>query len=360
MPGHGQRHALLSLVLRIETRGPARERGRQQGEQCRVLAEGWLRRVLAGLASQQRAPSWDALVESLGRSARRWADQWAAVFPDGLEECRGIAAGLGWDEDLYLAALCHHRLSGELPQCTLVGRRENGSGRFGKTDDIERRQLGLNLLEISRPDDGHDHGHFHFAGTPWTVAGVNRPGLAMGMTGIPGPMKEEDGLFSLMALHTVLPACADVGEAIEHLRDLPVNAYGFSLMLGDPEGRLALVEKTGSGMTVVEAEDGRPLGHTNHILDAEFARRNPAQSPAIDANGRRRLDNALRLAREGIGIERILADRSAAGAVCQQGEDGLHTDFAVLFEPVERRLRLWAGPPALVEPAEFDVERLLA
>ncbi len=170
---------------------------------------------------------------------------------------------------------------------------------------------------------------------------MNRPGLAMGMTGIPGPMKEEDGLFSLMALHTVLPACANVGEALEHLRALPVNAYGFSLMLGD-------------------AEDDRPLGHTNHILDADFARRNPAQSGPIDANGRRRLDNALRLAREGAGIERILADRSAAGAICQRGEDGLHTDFAVLFEPVEGRLRLWSGPPGRKRPVTYSVDRLLA
>ena len=347
-------------MLRIETRGGAWERGRQQGEQSRRLAEGWLRSSLARLAAQHRASSWGALVEAEGTRVRRWIDQWGAVYPAGVEECRGIAAGLGWDEDLYLVALCHHRLSGELPQCTLVGRRRNGSVRFGKTDDIERHQLGLNLLEISRPDDGYDHGHFHFAATPWTVAGVNRPGLAMGMTGIPGPMKEEEGLFSLMALRTVLPACAHVGEAIEHLRTLPVNAYGFSLMLGDPQGRLALVEKTGAGMTVAEAEDGRPLGHTNHILDADFARRNPAQSAPIDANGRRRLDNSLRLAREGVGIDRILADRSAVGAVCQQGEDGLHTDFAVLFEPVEGCLRLWSGPPALVEPIEYAVERLLA
>ena len=347
-------------MLWIETRGGAWERGRQQGEQSRRLAEGWLRSSLSRMAAQQGACSWGALVGAVAGRVRRWIDQWEAVYPAGVEECRGIAAGLDWDEDLYLAALCHHRLSGGLPQCTLVGRRWNGCARFGKTDDIERHQLGLNLLEISRPDDGHDHAHFHFAATPWTVAGVNRPGLAMGMTGIPGPMKEEDGLFSLMALRTVLPACADVGEALRHLRDLPVNAYGFSLMLGDRSGRLALVEKTGAGMTVVEAEDGRPLGHTNHILDAGFARRNPAQSEPIGANGRRRLDNALRLAREGVAIERILADRSAAGAVCQQGEDGLHTDFAVLFEPVERRLRLWSGPPALVEPAGYDIDRLLA
>ena len=113
-------------------------------------------------------------------------------------------------------------------------------------------------------------------------------------------------------------------------------------------------------MTVAEAEEGRPLGHTNHILDPGFARRNPPQGAPVDANGRRRLDNALRLAGEGVPIERILADRSAVGAICQQGEDGLHTDFAVLFEPVERRLRLWTGPPALVEPAEHDLERLLA
>ena len=68
----------------------------------------------------------------------------------------------------------------------------------------------------------------------------------------------------------------------------------------------------------------------------------------------------MRLAREGAGIERILADRSAAGAICQRGEDGLHTDFAVLFEPVEGRLRLWSGPPGRKRPVTYSVDRLLA
>jgi hypothetical protein len=113
-------------------------------------------------------------------------------------------------------------------------------------------------------------------------------------------------------------------------------------------------------MTVAEAgSDGAALGHTNHILDDAFAAANPSQSEPIDGNGRRRLDTALRRSREGGSIEQILADRSPAGAVCQCGEDGLHTDFAVLFEPAEARMTLWPGAPVDVQPIEYDLGRLL-
>lgn len=347
-------------MFRLETRGGPRQRGRQQGEATRTLAQRWLQPALAQLARQRAGGSIEGLVAGARPLVGRWVGQWRAVFPDGVEECLGIAAGLAWSEDLYLTALCHHRLSGRLPQCTLVGRREAGRPRFAKTDDIGRQQLGMNVLEVCRPEAGHACVHIHFAATPWTVAGMNRPGLAMGMTGIPGPMKDEDGLFSLMALHTVLPACADVPEAVAHLRDLPVNAYGFSLMLADAAGRLALVEKTGAGMAVRETAGDEPLVHTNHILDAAFAARNPAQVPAIDANGRRRYDNARALAASDLTLEEIVADRSPAGAVCQRGEDGLHTDFAAIFEPDAGRIHLWSGPPAAMEAQTVDVRRLLA
>lgn len=347
-------------MLIVHTSGSAFERGHQQGVATRTLAQGWLRAALTQLAGSRGAQSWAELVAGADELVCHWLDQWAACWPAGVAECRGIAAGLDWDENLYLTALCHHRLSGDLPQCTLVGRREAGRALFGKTDDIGRDQLGVNVLEVCRPEDGHAHVHLHFAATPWTVAGMNAHGLAMGMTGIPGPMLDADGLFSLMALHTVLPACGDVDEAVAHLRNLPVNAYGFSLLLGDPTGRLVLVEKTGAGMTLCEAVGDEPLAHTNHIVDAGFAARNPAQLAAIDANGRRRLDTAVRLAAEGVPIEGILADRSPAGAISQRGDGGLHTDFAVLFEPERRRLQLWSGPPSACAPQLLHVERLLS
>lgn len=79
-------------------------------------------------------------------------------------------------------------------------------------------------------------------------------GLALGMTGIHGPMLEEDGLLSLDALHTILSACATVGEA-------------------------------------------------------------------------------------------LASDRAPAGAICQGGEDGLFTDFRVLFSAAGKRFHYAAGWP---------------
>ena len=180
----------------------------------------------------------------------------------------------------------------------------------------------------------------------------------MGMTGIPGPMRDEDGLFSLMGLHTVLPACASVDEAISHLDPLPLNAYGFSLMLADRGGDFALVEKTGAGMTVIRADD-KPLVHTNHILDDVFAAQNPQQSEPILSNGQRRYDTAKKRAANGVSVDSILADRSPQGAICQQGEAGLHTDFALFFDAVNDRLSLWAGYPGVVAPEIIDVGALL-
>ena len=118
------------------------------------------------------------------------------------------------------------------------------------------------------------------------------------MTGIPGPLRD-DGLFSLTALHSILPACADIEQAIAHIRALPLNAYGFSLIMGDADGGLALIEKTSAGLVVLDPEQ-YAIAHTNHILDEDFAAQNPTQSEPTDSNGRRRLENARALLAAGV------------------------------------------------------------
>ena len=348
-------------MLKIDTSGTPFQRGRQQGEQTSELASAWMGRSLEAMRARSGGPSVEELVENCRPAVQRWLGQWEAVYPAGVEECRGLAAGLETDEQTYFTAVLHHRLSGSLPQCTLVGTIDGGDAVFGKTDDIAREELGMNVLEVSRPRDGYAHLHFHFGGTVWTVAGMNECGLAMGMTGIPGPMLEEDGLFSLMALHTVLPECADLPAALDHIGGLKVNAYGFSLLLADAADRLALLEKSGAGMTVRQCgADGDFLVHTNPILDPDFASRNPEQNEPVRTNGVRRYVNARALAQSGAPIEEILRDRSARGAICQQGEDQLHTDFAVVFRPARRALDLWAGYPAEVEPETVDVAAALS
>jgi hypothetical protein len=352
-------------MLAFETSGSAFARGKQQGETTRELARAWIEPLLDGLAAQLKTTSVAETVRRAEPAVTRWRRQMAVVYPEGEAECCGLAEGLGLDEPTYFTALFGMRMVGVFCQCTTLGFRDaEGRPLLGKTDDLFLTELGKNVLETTRPDTGYRHVHFHFAGSVWTIAGMNERGLAMGMNGIPGPALEQDGLPSLIALHTILPACATVTEAIAYIRDLPVNFYGFSLLLGDAEGGLALVEKNGTGTVVLPEQPAGFYLHTNHILDADFAARNPPQREPIQTNGERRYRNALRLLESlpqtEAGMRAFLGDSSPEGAICQQGAEGLHTDFGVLFVPMEKRMVFWPGYPAHTDAQILDVGRLFA
>lgn len=341
-------------MLRIETKGSAFERGLQQGQSCRDLATPWLAANLRELAQRLGVTSPADAV----RGARDRVDQWhgritRAGFPRLIEEAQGIAAGLGLSEAEYFAAAYSHWLLNPAFAgigCTTVGfRDEEGRPLLGKTDDIAGHELGMNVMETTSPETGYRHVHLHFAGTIWTVAGMNECGVAIAMTGIPGHALAVDGLPSLEALHTILPECASADEAIDHVRALQVNCYGFSLLIGDAAGTMALVEKTGAGAICLPEDPDGFLLHTNDILDPRFAERNPSQQEPLHTNSRCRYDNARQrlrtLARSEAGLMRLLGDRGAKGAVCQQGEDGMHTDFAIVLVPGEKRLVCRFGSP---------------
>lgn len=338
-------------MLRFTTKGAPFQRGVQQGNACRELALPWFTSHL-GQAGQRT-----------GQEAKRWRERIERVYPEGIEECRGIASGLGLDEESYFAVLC--RFLNAPPQCTSCGLRdEHGQLIIAKTDDLFANEVGKNVLETTMPDRGYRHVHLHFAASIWTVAGMNEHGLAIAMTGIPGPTLDQDGMPSMFALHTILPKCANVTEAVQHIEALPINHYGFSLQVGDAQGDFALVEKTGVGMKVFPSQSGAPLLHTNHILDPEFAGRNPQQTEPVLSNGLRRYDTAMHLLRQlphnEKGLISLLKDRSSTGAICQQGENGMHTDFAVLLFPVRRQFTLWAGPPATTSPETIHLASIFA
>ena len=351
-------------MLQIETSGTPIERGHQQGRQCRELAVPWIERVLALLATRVGASSSADVVHRMRdrvARCRRWTE---AVYPEAVGELRGIACGLGLDEDTYFTAIDGRRALDFPAQCTTLGFRDaHGAPLVGKTDDIYQHELGMNVLEITRPHEGHAHVQFHFAGTIWTAAGMNARGLAIAMTGIPGPSLAQDGMSDMVAIHAILPVCAMVAEAVDHIRAQRVNHYGFSLLVGDADGGLTLVEKTGAGTVVLDEQSGGFLVHTNHILDPAFATRNPAQREPFLTNGRRRYENALTqvgtLPRTKAGMRRFLAVRSPSGPICQQGEDGVHTDFAVMFLPTERRMVFWPGYPVGVSARTMDVGAVL-
>ena len=82
----------------IEIAGPARERGRQYGEQAREQIErsiAWYSEQFSATASL----SWDVVLAN----ARRWEPLVDAYLPDALEEMQGIAEGSGFRYEEILA-----------------------------------------------------------------------------------------------------------------------------------------------------------------------------------------------------------------------------------------------------------------
>ena len=160
------------------------------------------------------------------------------------------------------------------------------------------------------------------------------------------------------ALHTILPSCANVDEAIKHIRDLPLSAGGFSLLLGDANGKLSVVERTPAGMAVLPEKNREGLAHANEIVDPELAKKNGTAENPINTNSRHRYESALRDLKSGKDLEQILSSRSPQGAICQRGEDGMHTDFAVIFSPVEKKLKYWLGYTEAMEPKTLNLETI--
>ena len=335
------------MILKFETKGTPYERGLQQGMVCASIAEPWFRVALDNVR-RRVDPAVVLREESV------WRKRMESVYPDGHEESCGIAAGMGMSEDDYFAAAVSFRLLNKFASCTAAGfHTVDGRPMFIKTDDVQEGDLGLNVLETTIPSSGYRHIHFHCAGSIWTVAGMNECGLAMGMTGIPGPSLEEDGLFTLDALHSILPACATVEEAQEHIKNLKINYYGFSLTLADSDGKLSQIEKSGVGTVILPLSPDGFFLHTNTILDLKFAAKNPQQSAELRLSSDQRIQNVAgllkKLPRTEETLREIMCNRSSEGAICQKGEAGLFTDFAALFSPVEKRMYYRAGCPDYAE-----------
>jgi hypothetical protein len=354
-----------SRMLRVETRGNPFSRGKQQGEACARLFHPWLTRRLETKARSFGVTGRSQFLHAVEGEVDRGRRSLQSLYPEGYQECQGLAAGLGIDETTFFAAhffnLVPPRNEPAAParQCTVVGLRDaKGQPLVGKTDDVAKWELGMNVMETTRPEKGYRHVHFHFAGTIWTVAGMNEMGLAMGMNGIPAPKPKGEGIPSLEMLHTVLPACATVADAIEHLRGLRLSSGGHSLLLGDSKGVLSVVEHTSAGVTVLSENRGKPLAHTNHILDKKFAEKNPPPGERSKANSLRRYENVLRQVEAGKGMDEIMNDRNAVGAICQRGEEDMWTDFGVVFSPVEKKFHFWSGYPGEVIRESVELKTL--
>ena len=333
-------------MFEFRTKGNPRERGFQHGDAVKDYCSLWLSNLQEVFIQQVEGAS---LKEGLDRKQARLdaiCRQWQAVDKDSFQEIQGIAAGLGMDEQLYLTLLCMNAT--RLMKCTVLAFRDSaGFPVIGKTDDILEQEIGQNVVEIAEPHNGYAYISFGFAATVCTFSGMNEHGLAAALTGIPGPSLVQDGMPSCIGARGVLQQCRSVSEATDYIKDMKINYYGFSATLGDAGGELAQVEKNGIGFASLNVTEGECCVHTNDILDVSLSSDSPQQPEPLRSNSHRRYDSTLRWLednnRNSDSMFSFLSARDGCDHIIQTGQDGLFTDYRVVFLPGEKRLLYLCG-----------------
>jgi hypothetical protein len=138
--------------------------------------------------------------------------------------------------------------------------------------------------------------------------------------------------------------CADVKEAVEHIRQLKVGFYGFSLMLGDPSGELKLIEKNSYGTFEIGSTEHGFLLHTNTIIDPELFGNSYKTPVSIAGNSEKRYKAGMELGRkvskDHAGVVSFVTEKEQYG-IFQQGDHGLYTDYAVVLDPFDKGMTLF-------------------
>ncbi|MEM4272593.1 MAG: carcinine hydrolase/isopenicillin-N N-acyltransferase family protein, partial [Candidatus Bilamarchaeaceae archaeon] len=102
---------------------------------------------------------------------------------------------------------------------------------------------------------------------------INEMGLYIGLTFSHYQNTYGFGIPTPKAIQLVAETCANVREALELFRLVPItNPKNF--FIADRGGEMAVVEHTGGGSTnfrIIEADEAGMLGKTNHILHPDLA-----------------------------------------------------------------------------------------
>jgi isopenicillin-N N-acyltransferase-like protein len=196
-----------------------------------------------------------------------WAHQ--AVIeratPDLAMEIRGLAAGasLTHDEALLLQlrreVMGYRTVRGDCTTYARLGPNPVLAQTVDLNGDLDDH---IAVLDVTRPS--RRALILSFAGLLGYL-GVNSDGLAVGLNLVLGG-RWRPGLPPYLAIRHLLDTAADVDEAIEILRGLPL-ASSRSIMLCDPN-QAAYVEILDDDQRVVR---GTELVHTNHYLHPDLA-----------------------------------------------------------------------------------------
>jgi len=272
----------------------------------------------------------------------------SSIFPEYLEELRGIADAAELDYDL----LCFYSLIiQEAPNCSIFAITNGNQTYVGRNYDMYYSFKDYLESTFCIPENGYKS----VAQSDIFVGredGLNECGLGVAQSGIISYLKP--GMAFWVNVRYILDKCSNVQQGIDFLTDIP-HYSTMTYLLADRQGKMAIIEVGPNDTFAIREPNDDFLVSTNHYNHAQMQSVDIYQPP--DSQTRyRTIYHALSNQKEQVSekiIQSILS--SHEGLVCSHRDDiQLGTLWSVIYSLSDLRIWRSEGHPC-VSSYEEDI-----
>lgn len=279
---------------------------------------------------------------------RHFIDPLKRHLPDLADEIHGIAEGSGCSLKEICGLSFLVDLGTAAGACTGVAFASGPDGPVvAKTSDCTPgvQQVWLAPRRI-RPAGQLAAITLSHVGSPNVEMGMNENGLAIGITGLQSVRVDRNGVGWQQDIRAVLHHCTTSQDAIHMLRTIPIRSFGYSLVIGDSSGDVAVVEKV-VGAFGVKRPNSNVAFVTNVPQCPEVIPHTP--TAAVNANGQGRMallrqlcadESRLDFSLE--GMLRLFSTHGEPVGICQHGPE-LHSNTGFFMLPRNKEVWMTRG-----------------
>ncbi len=283
------------MVLSIEVKGSARERGVQQGEQLKERIEQAKKNVFYSQIFKEMKPKFvpvPVAIFGLGQIGKSKTLKYIEQHvPAQHEKMLGIAEGAGVGKNLIYGMHFIEIMSGNprtsyaepliQAACSMLFALPPATASdefiFGRNYDFPIILQPYQMVRIETPSDGRyktiTMSQFPLAGTH---AGMNEKGLVVGYN-YGRSWKQEpldyrkEGVPTMLIMQEILERFTTADEVIKYVTEFPCRTNGAHYGVLDGEGNACVIETTATRHAVRRVPKTGVMAHTNmyqEIIDA--------------------------------------------------------------------------------------------
>ncbi len=342
----------------FEFEGSFGQIGQQHGEALRAGAEAMCETRIELSLRRARSINPATELDDILALAQRHLTFHQDYCPDTYEEFIGISEGAGIAPERLLIGNGYTDFvdvvtvgTAETCECTHITAvgpaTADGLTRMAQTWDMSFSAADHVVCIRRRPSSAPATVGITTAGC-LSLIGINEAGIAIGNTNLQST-DARPGVIYLATINHAL-AATTLDEAIERVSSSP-RASGHFYYLGGPDGRMAGIETSATRQMVLTPDASGLLAHTNHCLDDEMRRFEPAHCPGVNSVDRQ--GRARQLLDEGCGsfdtgaMQAVLSDHAGANPICRHTQDSAAgaTLAAAVITPQAREITICLGNP---------------